>query len=267
MLMNNFLRNRKSIRDFKNRDIDGMLLDEITEYCDRIGTEGYRFSLFQDGKDIFKSLEGIGGYAGVMIKSPHYVGVNIKGSKEENIIYGAYNMEYLITKLTELGIGSCWINLNDVDINLRKELLGSEEGDMDYLLAIGYPAAKNPFAAESISHRMGVEDMVYDGEMGKHIDMVQLQQRGLDDLFYYIRFAPSSYNRQPWRFVLKDDRVILLLMYSDEEELSLVDAGIIMYYFEALAKTMGIEDKWTLIDRADYEDGELSYRYIGEFKI
>ncbi|HHV39076.1 MAG TPA: nitroreductase [Tepidimicrobium sp.] len=267
MLMNNFLRNRKSIRDFKNRKIGKNVLDQIRECCDQMEDEGYRFNLFEDGEKIFKSLEGIGGYAGVMIKSPHYVGINIDDSKEENIIYGAYSMEYLITELTKLGLGSCWISLTDIDSDLRKELFSTGEGNVNYLLAIGYPAAKNPFVTEAGSCRFGIEDIVYNGEIGKPIDMDQLEQRGLDDLFYYIRFAPSFHNRQPWRFVLEDDKVVLLLAYSREEGLSLADAGIIMYYFENLAMTIGITGKWTLIDRADYEDGGISYKYIGELKI
>ena len=266
MLMNNFLRNRKSIRNFKNRNIDKDVLDQIRRYCDQTRDRGYRFNLFEDGEKIFKSLEGIGGYAGVMIRSPHYVGVNIDDSKEENIIYGAYNMECLITELTELGLGSCWISLADMDSDLREEIFSTGEGHVSYLLAIGYPAVRNPFVTEPVSPRLGVKDIVYDGEIGKPIDIEKLEQRGLDDLFYYIRFAPSYHNRQPWRFILKDDKVVLLLVHSREEELSLVDAGIIMYYFESLAMTIGITGKWSLIDRADYEDEEISYRYIGELK-
>ncbi len=265
--MNNFLRDRKSIRDFKNRKIDAKVLEQVKEYCNEIGEEGYKFTLFEDGNKIFKSLRGMGGYSGVMIKSPHYIGVNIKESKKENIIYSAYNMEYLITELTKLNIGSCWISVKDVDLNLKKDIFNIEEGDIDYLLAIGYPAARNPFVSEPTSSRLSVEDIVYNGEIGKTITIDQLEHRGLEDLFYYIRFAPSSYNRQPWRFVLMDDKVILLLAYSEEEQLSFVDAGIIMYYFENLARTIGITSKWTLVDRQDYEDEEWTYRYIGEFKL
>ena len=75
-------------------------------------------------------------------------------------------------------------------------------------------------------------------------------------MFYYIRFAPSSYNNQPWRFVLKDHKVILLLAYSSEEQLNLTDAGIIMYYFESLVNPWD-HNKWKLIDKPDYEDENI----------
>ena len=71
------------------------------------------------------------------------------------------------------------------------------------------------------SSRLGVEEIVRDKE-GKGLTMDELAQRGLDDLFYYVRFAPSAYNNQPWRFVVEDGRVILLIQdYKDK--VTLVD--------------------------------------------
>ena len=138
---------------------------------------------------------------------------------------------------------------------------------MDYLLAIGHPVAKNPFIDEPFSSRVGIEDIVFKDEIGKVVSVDELESRGLDDLFYYVRFAPSSYNKQPWRFVLKDHKVILLMAYSNDEELNLADAGIIMYYFESLAKAIGINSKWELIDENNIKDEECKYKYIGEFAI
>lgn len=271
LLMNNFLKNRKSIRDFKDKNIKDGTLREIKDYCGQLEEEkiqdGFQFLLFEDGDKIYKSLKGIGGYAGVMIKSPHYIALNIQDSREKSIIYGAYFMEKLITKLTDLNIGSCWIGLKGIDEDTKKELFQITEGNVDYLLAIGYPVPKNPFVGDSTSSRIGVEDIVFKDEIGKPISLDELESRGLDDLFYYIRFAPSSYNKQPWRFILKDDRVVLLLAHSPEEKPNLADAGIIMYYFESLAQAIGIDNRWNLLDNEDYYDGKIKYKYIGEFGI
>lgn len=268
--MNNFLKNRKSVRDFKKKKLDKKTFERIMESCKQFEEEGnnsFEFLLFQDGDRVYNTFKGIGGYAGVMIESPHYIGLKINNDEEKAILYGSYYAEKLITQLTNLNVGSCWISVNDVDSNVRGDLLGIENGTIDYLLAIGYPVAKNPFVEEPFSSRFGVEDIVFKDEIGKPISVDELESRGLDDLFYYIRFAPSSHNRQPWRFVLKDNRVILLIAYSDEEKLSLADAGIIMYYFENLARSIGIDNKWDLIDGVNYEGDKYKYRYIGEFGL
>lgn len=269
--MNNFLKNRKSVRDFKDKKLDKKTIQKVKEYCQQLENEkskgDFRFVLYEDGQKVFDALEGVGGYSGVMIESPHYIGLNFKDNKKESIIYGAYYMEKLITELTNLNIGSCWISLKDVDEKSKKELLGIKEGNIKYLLSIGYPIAKNPFVAEPTSSRLSIEDIVFKDEIGKVANIDELESRGLDDLFYYIRFAPSSYNKQPWRFVLKDHKVILLMAYSNDEEINLVDAGIIMYYFENLAKAIGINSKWKLIEVPDYKNEMCKYKYIGEFRI
>lgn len=267
MLMNNFLKDRKSIRDFKNKKISRKTLNQIEEKCNQAAGDGFEFTLLEDGKKIFKSLEGIGGYAGVMIKSPHYIGLNIKAEKKDSIIYSAYNMECLITEFTKMNIGSCWISLKKVDSNVKKDLFRVGEGNVEYLLAIGYAAAKNPFISEPASSRISLDDMVYNKEIGKQITIDELEHRGLNDLFYYIRFAPSSHNKQPWRFLLMDDKVILLLAYCEGDKISYIDAGIIMYYFENLTRVLGITNKWDLIDKPDCEVGEYRYKEIAKIKL
>lgn len=269
--MNNFLKDRKSVRDFKSKRIERNNLKKIESYFDELKKEeakaGFEFSLFENGEKIYESLSGIGGYAGVMIESPHYIGLKLVDGDEVSKIYGAYYMEKLITELANLNIASCWISLNGVDSKIKKILFDLEEGKIDYLLAIGYPARKNPFIAEATSSRLGVEDIVFENKIGNSVDIDELEYRGLDDLFYYIRFAPSSYNNQPWRFILEGNKVSLLMHYSSEDELNLTDAGIIMYYFENLAKPLGIENTWKLINKPDIKDGNCRYKYIGEFNL
>lgn len=269
--MNNFLKDRKSVRDFKNKKVKKDILEEIQSYCEEFEEEeskiGFEFPMFEDGKRIFESLSGVGGYAGVMIESPHYIGLKLLDGNEDSEIYGAYYMEKLITKLTELNLGSCWISLAGVEPKIKEILFDLKDERMDYILAIGHPARKNPFKTESTSSRLGVDDIVFDGKIGNSMDQDELEHRGLDDLFYYIRFAPSGYNSQPWRFILKQNKVSLLLSYITEDELSLTDAGIIMYYFENLAKSLGIENSWKLVNKSDIADGNCRYRYIGEFNL
>ena len=146
--MNNFLRNRKSVRDFKDKKLKYDMLEEIKGYCNQLkekkDQEGFQFLLFEDGNRIYKSLEGIGGYAGVMIKSPHYIALNIKDNREESTIYGAYFMEKLITKLADLNIGSCWIGLEGVDEDTKKDLFQVTEGSIDYLLLLDIQYPKTP---------------------------------------------------------------------------------------------------------------------------
>ena len=268
--MKSFLRDRKSDREFKHKSMSGNLLDEIRLYLNTLekeeGNGNIRFKLYEYGEKLYASLEGIGGYSGVMIESPHYVALEIMNNQEKSIIYSAYYMEKLITELNNKGIDTCWVSIEDVDKNLKLEVFGDTVGEFNYLLAIGYGKSKNPFVNEPFSERVGVDELVYNNEIGNPINIEDLENRGLGDLFYHIRFAPSALNKQPWRFILQKDSVVLLLKYNNEEVPNLMDAGIIMYYFESLAEAVGLSNKWTLIDGI-FTDGEYNYKYIAEYKL
>ncbi|NMA86577.1 MAG: nitroreductase [Tissierellia bacterium] len=270
MLMSNFLKDRKSVRDYKKKKLDSEIIADVKVLFEEIQGEAnnkyFDFILFEEGEKIYNDLRGIGGYAGVMIESPHYIGIRLKEINEESIILASYYTEKLMGNLSNLNLGSCWLGIKNVDKNIRANTLGEENENIAYLVAFGYPKAKNPFINEGSSSRIGVEDIVFKEELGKTIDIIELENRGLDDLFYYVRFAPSSLNSQPWRFILEKDKVVLLLSYENGE-VNLMDAGIIMYYFEELSKTIGINNKWELSKAKDIEYENKKYKFIGEFKL
>lgn len=268
MIMTNFLKNRKSVREFKNKKVDAKILEEVKLYLDTLAKEeangNLKFSMYEYGEKLYNDLKGIGGYSGVMIESPHYIELELFNNQESSIIYGGYYMEKLISKLNNLGLDTCWVSISGVDKNTKKEILGERVGEVNYLLAIGYSKPKNPFIAEPFSERIGVEDLVFNKEVGKSMNMDDLENRGLSDLFYYVRFAPSAKNKQPWRFILDDNKVTLLLQNKSNEDLNLMDAGIIMYYFEALAETIGINSKWDLLKEVP---NNSDYKYIAEITL
>lgn len=263
MLMTNFLKNRESTRDFKSDVISKETLEKVVYNLREIEKEhdndSFKFTLHENGRDVYEGLDGKAGYSGVMIESPHYISVRTDGNDKE-VIYGAYAMEKLITRLHDLGIATCWITLDDVEESIKKNILGEENGSAIYMLAIGYPKRKSPFAKESTSDRKSVEEIVYKGEIGNVADLDELENRGLLDAFYYVRYAPSTKNLQPCRFLVDGNEITLL---QEEENMYLADAGIMMYYFEALANILGVRSTWEMLD-GKVESG---YRHIAKFKM
>lgn len=270
MLMTNFLKNRRSVREFRRKKVTKDTLKEIQSFLNELENEKtkdkVKFNLYEDGEGIYEKLSGIGGYAGVMIEGPHYIGLEELNKDRSTAIYGGYYMEKLITDLNKLGLDTCWVGVGDLSENFKKEIFQDLEGEINYILAIGYSKLKNPFVNEPFSERLGVEEVVYSGGIGKSIDHKELEHRGLEDLFYYVRFAPSKENLQPWRFLLEKDKVTLFIKQEEGHKTSYMDAGIIMYYFEALGKSAGINDEWQLIDGV-HEDKDGKYEYIGKIKL
>lgn len=271
MLMINFLKNRRSIREYKNKkigeDTKKQVIKVIDELQEEYGNKHFEFILFEDGDRIFKLLDGLAGYSGVMIESPHYIGIRLNNMNTDSIINSSFYGEKLMTKLGDLNLGSCWVRVKDVDESVKSNAFGEENKDMDYIIAFGYPKAKNPLIQEPYSSRLSIQEIVFNQKLGQLIDIEELEKRGLDDLFYYVRFAPSNYNKQPWRFILKEDKVVLLLEVEEENKEIFIDGGIIMYYFAELAKTIGINKKWKLLDSSYIEHEGKKYLPIGEYQL
>lgn len=271
MIMANFLKTRKSVRDFKNKKIDVDKLDKVKEILESLVDEDnlkgkIEFKLYENGEYIYYNLEGVAGYSGVMIESPHYISIDVKDNDDKTLIYEGYYAEKLITELNKMGIETCWISVNDLDDTVKKRTFGDYTTKVEYILAIGYSKARNPFLQEPFSERLGLEELVYDRVLDEHLDIDDLERKGLGDIFFYIRFAPSTRNLQPWRFIIEDHKVELYIKFEEGERPLFIDAGIIMYYFEQLALYLGIKNKWILGDGVlEFKGGQ--YKYIGEYHL
>lgn len=271
MIMANFLKTRKSVRDFKNKEVNSEKLEELKKVLeDLVDQEEYKnkikFKLYENGKYVYDNLKGIGGYSGVMIKSPHYISMDLLDNDEKTIMYGAYYAEELISALNKNGLETCWVSVNQLEDDLRAKVFGDFTNTIDYVLAFGYAKARNPFVQEKFSERLGLEELVYDRVVDQHLDIDELERRGLGDIFFYIRFAPSVRNLQPWRFVLEENKVELYIKFNEGDTPSFIDAGVVMYYFEQLALYLGIKNKWILGEGVREYNGE-HYRYIGEYHL
>lgn len=264
----NFLQNRKSVREFRDKKANAETIDRIKSAIEQIRNESsekaVEFNFYEDGKSIAKELKGVGGYSGVMIESPHYIGLEFLNDDPKTMLYGAYYMEKLITLITEIELDTCWVTVKDV----ADSTLNRYNGKVDFLLALGYPKIKIPFFTEpeTESERLSVTDIVYKDEVENPIEPEELQNMRLTDVFFNLRYAPSSYNTQPWRFLIKDHKVTLLYSHIGAESPRYVDIGIVMYYFEALANSKGIIGAWKLID-GEIEGSEASYTKIAQFAI
>lgn len=272
MLMNKFLEDRKSVREFEKKELDLEIIDKIKEDIEFMeeeeGTSDIEFKLYEYGKNLFENLEKKAGYSRVMIQSPHYIALVRKNDEEITKISGAYHLEKLVTSLNSYGLGTCWISVNNLDPDIKRQAFGDIEGEIDFILGLGYPKGRRPFKKRVTSEKISIEELVFQDEICKNALYEDLEAQGLVDLFYYVRYSPSYKNLQPWRFLLKEDgKVTLLIQYNKWNDLLLTDAGIIMYYFEELATRQGSKSKWQLIEPKVEEVCGIKYRYIGEYQL
>jgi hypothetical protein len=276
MSFREFISNTISTRDYEGTRIEGQYINYIKAYLaevnNNIGNEkGFSFIMLEQGEEVFKDLEGVGGYSGVMIKSPYYIGLNIINEGPEIEFLGAYYMQTIVKKLYDMNLGSCWVNIRNISQDVKSKLLKGQAGSINYLLAFGLADDKaanktsritvinesssykqDPYgtkvieATESDKSRLSIGELVYLYDWGKAATYAELESRGVADIFYYVRNAPSYKNIQPCRLILKDGEVELAILNPENIE-NYVDAGIMMYTLEGLAKDIGIPCKWNFV--------------------
>ncbi|MDY3007123.1 nitroreductase [Anaerococcus sp. AGMB00486] len=253
MLTTNFLKTRTSTREFKESKVEESKIEKIYEYVTDIKAglyeEDLSFEISKDGEGLYEKLNGKAGYKGVMIKAPIYVGLDVKNHNQKALVKGAYGLEELITKLSEIGLASCWISVVDASEDDLNSAFLDSKGNIKSILAVG-EALNEEVREHRFDDRKGINEFVFIDDLNHKASVEEIEQRGMDDLFSYLRFAPSSYNSQPWRFVLVDNLVKLYLEdYKDES--NLVDAGIVMYYFDQLTKDLSINSSWDVKPNLD----------------
>jgi hypothetical protein len=71
--------------------------------------------------------------------------------------------------------------------------------------------------------------------------------------FEAARLAPSAQNRQPWRFRIEEDTVILATdrSFSTSSISKRLDCGIAMLHFELGALAGGVSGKWEILPSPD----------------
>lgn len=293
MSFREFTANILSTRDYEGTHLEEQYIKFIKAYLgefnDSIGKEkGFSFIMLEKGEEVFKDLEGVGGYSGVMIKSPYYIGLNILKENHETEFLGAYYMQTIVNKLYEMGLGSCWINIRNIAQDIKSKLLKNQEGSINYLLAFGLAKDKvknktprmtvinatstykqDPYGTKVISPtgsdkaRLSLGELVYLNEWGKAATYEELETRGMADILYYVRNAPSYKNIQPCRLILKDGEAELAILNPENEE-NYVDAGIMMYTLEGLAKDIGIPCKWNFVKE---ESNNKDYSIVAKIEL
>lgn len=237
---------RKSVREFKDISIEPKYFNEIENYINnskKLLPEIEVEMRMYDFKDCYENINQLAGYKGYLIKAPNYI-ILLSDVKNGYIENSGYIGERLILKARDLGIDSCWITFKDS--NLIKEKLNiSSDKEVTAIIALGYEDDKKS-KNKSTSDRLGVEDIVFMDEWGKKASVTDLEERYLLDAFSYARMAPSSFNRQPWRFIIDGGKVILALKsddFSNEYEGS-IDTGIAMLYFSLIIDTTMFDLQW-----------------------
>lgn len=261
--------NGKSVRAFKNSKIEEKYFNEVESYIKNsktlINDIDIDVKMFSN-EDIYEKLKDIAGYNGYMIEAPNYIVIS-SDVKKGYIENSGYMGERIILKARDLGIDSCWVTINDSNaIKEKLEILSDKE--VTAIIALGYEDTKQT-KNNAVAERLSVDQIVYMDKWGNNASVVELEERYLLEAFNYARMAPSTLNRQPWRFIIDGEKIILAIKNDDftTNYEKGIEAGIAMLYFGLIIDTTMFDLKWSIgsIDK-DYNIAD-DYEVVGYCSI
>ncbi len=293
------IQNRKSIREYKETNLsnqDRKIIDEACQNAPKLFSDTeVKFTFLENGEDIANKLDGTAGYSGVMIRAPHYLLITASNTAGAYKAAG-YAGEHVVLELTKHGIGSCWIDGTLKGDEIKKILLLDGEDVVVGLLSVGYAQydagssrvfnektnERASYTTESgyanvdaksnestSSNRMAIEELSYLKKWGQSVSADELEKRGYDKAFYYMRLAPSWGNRQPWKFILDGMKIVLVIERGRfvDNRLEELDAGIAMQYFLLSMNASGLVGNWIQDEVVDQEKYEIPDNYFvaGQF--
>ncbi len=276
------IKNKHSVRNFNGKEISHASLQELKTkiaalhgLSDNIETE----IVFKNNNALYQELSGYAGYNGVMVNAPHYI-VLLSEKKEFYLENSGYLGEAICLTAFDMGIDSCWITFKSSDtVKERLNLRTSKE--VSGLLALGYHKKVLPgfsgkvktggnysnadirLKREISDSDVAIEDIVYIDTWGNTTTTGDLKARGIYDAVLSAALSPSTLNRQPWRFIIDREKIILTVRQEKTvnpyEEA--IDAGIVMLYFQSVISQTLFSLQWNL------EPVENRYRIPEDYKI
>lgn len=243
---------RKSIREFKKKDLEPQKLLAISDGYEKlhrlipsIKTE------LAIRTDVKHRMEGVTGYRGKSFMAPAYL-ILLSEKADYYLENAGYMAEDLCLMLTEMEISHCWLTADDSEATKKAALI---ESDMEavVVIACGYgvkertkkridirtPSDVHFNKREGhIAPKIAQDEMVYQDRWGRSVDWDGMGiEPLLDQSLYAASLAPSFLNRQPYRYILKDRQVILC---AKKEEMTTIndtklDIGATMFNFDAVA--------------------------------
>ena len=218
---------RKSVRNYQNTELESQILEDIQVKFQEIKglCEGRESELLilDNRKGQYRMLGAFG------VKAPYYLA--LYSEKFDRCMMNAgYIMEQISLYLCSIGLGSCFVGKPMI----TKEL--QTRGNKKLMLVLAFGKAKKSCTRQKeAANRMELEKLCVFKEKPKY---------WMNQLLEVARLAPSSFNSQPWRFVILDN---CMHVYCKKQKLDYlrtwdeVNFGILFSHMMVAAEELWID--------------------------
>jgi nitroreductase len=249
---------RRSVRSYQPTPLESELLRSIVtggEQSTPLFPEiALRFILILDGPAFIREHGGVMRHYGRILGAPHYLAA-VSETRAGYMINTGFRMEPLILHATAQGIGTCWLGGGYRRQDVGEILDISPDEQVVALTPLGWPAAGMRAAMSRTiklftpgqGKRLPLNQIVFAETWGNAIADELSGRPALGEMLEAARLAPSWVNSQPWRFVVREERVIVAVARpAGQNELPyyLLDGGIAMSHIHLIASELGQTPAW-----------------------
>jgi nitroreductase len=249
------IEHRISVRGYADREVEPRVLERLLGSANALALgSGHltavppRIALVSGAQRVRRVLTFIIGSYGLVQNPPHLlVGLLPEESDLARLDLG-YVLEQVVLEATACGLGSVWI-AGSFDARRAGAIVGLCPGEVvAAVCALGYAAEQGVRAFHSRTvrqlagghRRRRLEELVFDAAWGQPWSPAQADAR-LVRILEHARLAPSAVNRQPWRFIVRENEIALALVQRAP-----LDAGIVMKHVALAAQAVGWGGRWRL---------------------
>lgn len=205
----------RSIRQYLQEKLDWEDISEILDYANNLPK--LIDSIAVEVK-LVSNIEAKQGFRGPFsVKAPYYLCISSE-EKDDYLLNAGYMLQQLNLFLITKGLGTCYVGASP-GLGLKASM------KYTYVVALAFgKTSANLLRDSSQAKRLPEQDLVVYKE-NVSSDIKQLLTAA--------RLAPSSYNNQPWRFVVYKNRIHIfakknLLLSKPFVQMKMVDMGIML---------------------------------------
>lgn len=233
MNMYEMIFSRKSVRSFYQEKIEWDVIEDILEFA---------YSLPMLTKDIkveFKLVSNIEknqGFNGPFaVKAPYYISLSSE-KKDDYLLNAGYLMQQLSLYIETKELGTCYLGAASPGLGLKSTM------KFNYVIALAFGKSKEPLYRDSMLAKRLPESslVVYKEDVSSDVSK----------MLEASRLAPSSYNNQPWRFVVYKNRIHVFVKKNPWfakplDKLKMIDIGIMLANMMIAAEELWVDVKLT----------------------
>lgn len=250
---------RTSVRVYKSDKIARSILNTILEAGERaapVSDAQLIFRLDYEGTAVEQGMGGVLGDYGKIITAPHYA-VIAGYESTRYLLEAGYRFEQLILEAARQGLGSCWIGGMFREDKIKQVLDLPQNSKVIAITPLGLPLhdgikgilGRVVRSAIGSTKRKPLDEMFFWETTGTPLPREILNNRFIMRWLEAVRRAPSWANKQPWLFLLRNDRIVLYKFdrqMKEGKDYHLVDCGIAMAHMHLAAQALGFPGHWDL---------------------